>query len=224
MKAILGKKIGMTQMFSPEGKAVPVTVIEAGPCVVVQTKTTDNDGYEAIQVGFDEIKETRANKPQKGHFAKANVKPMRYLREFRVENAAEYQLGQELKADIFAVGDAVDVTGTSKGKGFQGPIKRHGQSRGPMAHGSKYHRRTGSLGAMGNNRVFIGHKLPGRMGNDKVTVQNLEVVKVDAERNLILVKGATRRKEELGHDQDFCKSLRSPEERRNYNNAKSRFI
>ena len=184
MKAILGKKIGMTQMFSPEGKAVPVTVIEAGPCVVVQTKTTDNDGYEAIQVGFDEIKETRANKPQKGHFAKANVKPMRYLREFRVENAAEYQLGQELKAD------AVDVTGTSKGKGFQGPIKRHGQSRGPMAHGSKYHRRTGSLGAMGNNRVFIGHKLPGRMGNDKVTVQNLEVVKVDAERNLILVKGA----------------------------------
>ena len=190
MKAILGKKIGMTQMFSPEGKAVPVTVIEAGPCVVVQTKTTDNDGYEAIQVGFDEIKEIRANKPQKGHFAKANVKPMRYLREFRVENAAEYQLGQELKADVLAVGDAVDVTGTSKGKGFQGPIKRHGQSRGPMAHGSKYHRRTGSLGAMGNNRVFIGHKLPGRMGGDKVTVQNLEVIKVDAERNLILVKGA----------------------------------
>ena len=190
MKAILGKKIGMTQMFSPEGKAVPVTVIEAGPCVVVQTKTTDNDGYEAIQVGFDEIKEIRANKPQKGHFAKANVKPMRYLREFRVENAAEYQLGQELKADVFAVGDAVDVTGTSKGKGFQGPIKRHGQSRGPMAHGSKYHRRTGSLGAMGYNRVFIGHKLPGRMGGDKVTVQNLEVIKVDAERNLILVKGA----------------------------------
>lgn len=190
MKAILGKKIGMTQMFSPEGKAVPVTVIEAGPCVVVQTKTTDNDGYEAIQVGFDEIKEARANKPQKGHFAKANVKPMRYLREFRVENAAEYQLGQELKADIFAVGDAVDVTGKSKGKGFQGPIKRHGQSRGPMAHGSKYHRRTGSLGAMGNNRVFIGHKLPGRMGGEKITVQNLEVVKVDAERNLILVKGA----------------------------------
>ena len=190
MKAILGKKIGMTQMFSPEGKAVPVTVIEAGPCVVVQTKTTDNDGYEAIQVGFDEIKEIRANKPQKGHFAKANVKPMRYLREFRVENAAEYQLGQELKADVFEVGDAVDVTGTSKGKGFQGPIKRHGQSRGPMAHGSKYHRRTGSLGAMGNNRVFIGHKLPGRMGGDKVTVQNLEVIKVDAERNLILVKGA----------------------------------
>ena len=190
MKAILGKKIGMTQMFSPEGKAVPVTVIEAGPCVVVQTKTTDNDGYEAIQVGFDEIKEIRANKPQKGHFAKANVKPMRYLREFRVENAAEYQLGQELKADVFAVGDAVDVTGTSKCKGFQGPINLHGQSRGPMAHCSKYHRRTGSLGAMGNNRVFIGHKLPGRMGGDKVTVQNLEVIKVDAERNLILVKGA----------------------------------
>lgn len=190
MKAILGKKIGMTQMFSPEGKVVPVTVIEAGPCAVVQIKTTDNDGYEAIQVGFDEIKEVRANKPQKGHFAKANVKPMRYLREFRVENASEYQLGQEIKADVFAVGDMVDVTGKSKGKGFQGPIKRHGQSRGPMAHGSKYHRRTGSLGAMGNNRVFIGHKLPGRMGGLKVTVQNLEIVKVDAERNLILVKGA----------------------------------
>ncbi len=190
MKAILGKKIGMTQMFSPDGKVVPVTVIEAGPCVVVQRKTTDNDGYEAIQVGFDEIKEVRANKPQKGHFAKANVKPMRYLREFKVDNAGEYELGQELKADVFAVGDIVDVTGKSKGKGFQGPIKRHGQSRGPMAHGSKYHRRTGSLGAMGNNRVFIGHKLPGRMGGLKVTVQNLEIVKVDTERNLILVKGA----------------------------------
>ena len=190
MKAILGKKIGMTQMFSPDGKVVPVTVIEAGPCVVVQRKTTDNDGYEAIQVGFDEIKEVRANKPQKGHFAKANVKPMRYLREFKVDNAGEYELGQELKADVFAVGDIVDVTGKSKGKGFQGPIKRHGQSRGPMAHGSKYHRRTGSLGAMGNNRVFIGHKLPGRMGGLKVTVQNLEIVKVDTECNLILVKGA----------------------------------
>ena len=169
MKAILGKKIGMTQMFSPDGKVVPVTVIEAGPCVVVQRKTTDNDGYEAIQVGFDEIKEVRANK---------------------VDNAGESELGQELKADVFAVGDIVDVTGKSKGKGFQGPIKRHGQSRGPMAHGSKYHRRTGSLGAMGNNRVFIGHKLPGRMGGLKVTVQNLEIVKVDTERNLILVKGA----------------------------------
>lgn len=190
MKAILGKKIGMTQMFSPEGKAVPITVVQAGPCVVVQTKTTDNDGYEAIQVGFDEIKEFRANKPQKGHFAKAKVKPTRYLREFRVENASEYQLGQEIKADIFAVGDQIDVTGKGKGKGFQGSIKRHGQSRGPMAHGSKYHRRSGSLGAMGNNRVFVGHKLPGRMGGLKVTVQNLEVFKVDLERNLILVKGA----------------------------------
>ena len=190
MKAILGKKIGMTQMFSPEGKAIPVTVIQAGPCVVVQTKTTDNDGYESIQVGFDEIKEVRANKPQKGHFAKAKVKPTRYLREFRVEDASQYELGQEIKADVFAVGDIIDVTGKSKGKGFQGAIKRHGQSRGPMAHGSKYHRRTGSLGALGPNRVFIGHRLPGRMGNLKVTVQNLEVVKVDAERNLILVKGS----------------------------------
>lgn len=190
MKAILGKKIGMTQMFSPEGKAVPVTVIQAGPCMVVQTKTTDNDGYEAIQVGFDEIKEVRANKPKKGHFAKAQVKPTRYLREFRVENSAEYTLGQELKADLFEIGDQIDVTGTSKGKGFQGSIKRCGQSRGPMSHGSKYHRRSGSLGALGPNRVFKGRQLPGRMGNLKVTVQNLEVVKIDVERNLILVKGS----------------------------------
>lgn len=190
MKAILGRKIGMTQMFSPEGRAIPVTVIQAGPCVVVQTKTTDNDGYEAIQVGFDEIKEVRANKPQKGHFAKAKVKPTRYLREFKVENASEYELGQEIKADVFAVGDIIDVTGKGKGKGFQGSIKKFGQSRGPMSHGSKYHRRVGSLGAVGPNRVFVGRKLPGRMGNLKVTVQNLEVVQIDVERNLILVKGA----------------------------------
>lgn len=190
MKAILGKKVGMTQMFTAEGKAIPVTVIQAGPCPVVQTKTTDNDGYEAIQIGFDEIKEVRANKPQKGHFAKAGAKVTRYLREFRVENASEYQLGQEIKVDIFAAGDAVDVTGTSKGKGFQGPIKRHGQSRGPETHGSKYHRRTGSVGALGPNRIFIGHHLPGRMGGEKITVQNLEVVKVDVENNLILIKGS----------------------------------
>ena len=190
MKAILGKKIGMTQIFSPEGKAIPVTVIEAGPCMVVQTKTTDNDGYEAIQVGFDPIKEVNANKPQKGHFAKAQVKHTRYLREFRVENAAEYQLGQEIKADIFAAGEKIDVTGTSKGKGFQGSIKRCGQSRGPMGHGSKYHRRSGSLGALGPNHVFKGRPLPGRMGGLKITVQNLEVVRVDAERNLLLVKGS----------------------------------
>ena len=190
MKAILGKKIGMTQMFTAEGKAIPVTVIQAGPCPVIQTKTTDTDGYEAIQIGFDEIKEVRANKPQKGHFAKAGAKVTRYLREFRVDNASEYQLGQEIKVDVFAAGDAVDVTGISKGKGFQGPIKRHGQSRGPETHGSKYHRRTGSVGALGPNRVFIGHHLPGRMGGEKITVQNLEVVKIDLENNLILVKGS----------------------------------
>ena len=190
MKAILGKKIGMTQMFTAEGRAIPVTVIQAGPCPVIQTKTTDTDGYEAVQIGFDEIKEVRANKPQKGHFAKAGAKVTRYLREFRIENASEYQLGQEIKVDIFAAGDAVDVTGISKGKGFQGPIKRHGQSRGPETHGSKYHRRTGSVGALGPNRILIGHRLPGRMGGDKITVQNLEVVKVDLENNLILVKGS----------------------------------
>ena len=190
MKAILGEKIGMTQMFTPEGKAVPVTVIQTGPCVVVQTKTADTDGYEAIQVSFGQIKEKNVNKPLKGHFAKAGAKVGRYLREFRVENAGEYTLGQEIKADIFQVGDSVDVTGTSKGKGFQGSIKRHGQHRGPMGHGSKYHRRTGSLGALGPNRVFIGRPLPGRMGGERITIQNLEVIKVDTENNLILVKGS----------------------------------
>lgn len=190
MKAILGEKIGMTQMFTPEGKAVPVTVIQAGPCVVVQTKTADTDGYEAIQVSFGQIKEKNVNKPLKGHYAKAGAKASRYLREFRVENASEYALGQEIKVDIFQVGDSVDVTGTSKGKGFQGSIKLHGQHRGPMGHGSKYHRRTGSLGALGPNRVFIGRPLPGRMGGDKITIQNLEVIKVDTENNLILVKGS----------------------------------
>ena len=190
MKAILGEKIGMTQMFTPEGKAVPVTVIQAGPCVVVQTKTADTDGYEEIQVSFGQIKEKNVNKPLKGHFAKAGAKVSRYLREFRVENASEYTLGQEIKADIFQVGESVDVTGTSKGKGFQGSIKRHGQHRGPMGHGSKYHRRTGSLGALGPNRVFIGRPLPGRMGGERITIQNLEVIKVDTENNLILVKGS----------------------------------
>ena len=188
MKAILGEKIGMTQMFTPEGKAVPVTVIQAGPCVVVQTKTADTDGYEAIQVSFGQIKEKNVNKPLKGHFAKAGAKVSRYLREFRVENASEYTLGQKIKADIFQVGESVDVTGTSKGKGFQGSIKR--QHRGPMGHGSKYHRRTGSLGALGPNRVFIGRPLPGRMGGERITIQNLEVIKVDTENNLILVKGS----------------------------------
>ena len=190
-KAILGTKIGMTQIFSPEGKAIPVTVIEAGPCTVIQTKTNDTDGYEAIQIGFDEIKEVRANKPQKGHFAKAQAKPMRYLREFRVDNAAEYQLGQVIKADIFEAGDIIDATGISKGKGFQGSIKRCGQSRGPMGHGSKYHRHAGSNGACSDpSKVFKGKHMPGHMGHVQVTVQNLEIVRVDTENNLLLVKGA----------------------------------
>jgi len=190
MKALLGRKLGMTQIFNEEGKAVPVTVIQAGPCVVVQTKTAKTDGYEAIQVGFGEQKESRVIKPLKGHFTKAQVKPLRFLREFRLENAADYKVGQEIGADIFQAGDQVDVSGISKGKGFAGGIKRHNFSRGPMAHGSKYHRRSGSLGALGPNRVFKGRKMPGRMGFDKVTVQNLQIVKVDKERNLILVKGA----------------------------------
>lgn len=189
-KAILGTKVGMTQIFSEEGKAIPVTVIQAGPCVVTQVKGTENDGYNAIQVGYKEQKETRLNKPMKGHLAKGQVKPVKVLREFRVDNSAEFKVGQEIKADIFDAGDQVDVTGISKGKGFAGPIKRHGFGRGPETHGSRYHRRTGSLGAVGPNRVFKGSKLPGRMGTDKITVQNLQVVKVDAERDLILVKGA----------------------------------
>lgn len=190
MKALLGRKIGMTQIFSEEGKAIPVTVIQAGPCIVVQTKTTKNDGYEAIQVGFGEQKDSRVIKPLKGHFAKAQVKPLRFLREFRLENAADYKVGQEIGVDIFQEGDKVDVSGTTKGKGFQGSIKKNNFSRGPMAHGSKYHRGSGSLGAVGPNRVFKGRKLPGRMGGNKVTIQNLQVVKVDKERNLLLVKGA----------------------------------
>jgi len=190
MKALLGRKLGMTQIFNEEGKAVPVTVIQAGPCVVVQTKTAKTDGYEAIQVGYGEQKESRVIKPLRGHFAKAQIKPVRFLREFRLENAAEYKVGQEIGADIFQVGDKVDVSGISKGKGFAGGIKRHNFNRGPMAHGSKYHRRSGSLGAKGTNRVFKGRKMPGRLGFDKVTVQNLQIVKVDKERNLILVKGS----------------------------------
>lgn len=190
MKALLGKKIGMTQIFDANGKAVPVTVIQAGPCVVVQTKTEKSDGYEAIQVGYGQQKESRVNKPLKGHFSKGQLKPLRYLKEFRLESAADYKVGQEISVDIFAEGDQVDVSGISKGKGFAGAIKRHNFNRGPMAHGSKYHRRPGSLGALGPNRVFKGRKLPGRMGTDKVTVQNLQVVKVDKERNLILVKGS----------------------------------
>ena len=190
-KAIIGKKIGMTQIFNENGKMIHVTVVEAGPCVVVQKKTTEKDGYEAIQVGFGEIREKLVNKPAKGHFAKAGVSLRRTLKEFKLENASEYEVGQEIKADVFAVGDKVDVSGISKGKGFQGPIKRHGQSRGPETHGSRYHRRPGSMGACSYpGRVFKNKKLAGHMGCVKVTVQNLEVVKVDADKNLILVKGA----------------------------------
>lgn len=190
VKAILGTKVGMTQVFEENGTAVPVTVVEAGPCVVVQKKTVETDGYEAIQVGYKGIKEQALNKPQLGHLKKAEVSPLRVLKEFRVEDAASYEVGQEIKADVFSKGEWVDVTGDSKGKGFAGGIKRHGFHRGPMKHGSKYHRRPGSLGAKGPARVFKGRKLPGRLGGEKVTIQKLLVVKVDAERNLLLIKGA----------------------------------
>ncbi len=206
-KAILGKKIGMTQVFLADGTLVPVTVVEAGPCVVTQVKTAENDGYDAVQVGFEDKKEKiitkdkggkkeiahrhGVNKPLKGHFDKAGVATKRYLREFRFENAGEYEVAQEIKADIFATGDHVDATAISKGKGFQGAIKRLGQHRGPMKHGSKFHRHQGSNGACSSpSRVFKGKGMPGHMGSVKVTVQNLEVVRVDADKNLLLVKGA----------------------------------
>lgn len=184
-------KIGMTQVFGENGELIPVTVLQAGPNYVTQVKTVENDGYAAVQVGFGDIRESLVNKPRKGHFAKAGVANKRFLKEFKFENAADYQVGQEIKADIFSVGDRVDATAKSKGKGFQGAIKRHGLSRGPMAHGSKYHRHAGSNGAATSpGRVFKGKKMPGQTGNVKVTVQNLEVVRVDADKNLILVKGA----------------------------------
>ncbi len=190
-KAILATKIGMTQIFDENGVFVPVTVLQAGPCSVVQVKTVENDGYNAIQVGFGDIRETLVNKPLKGHFAKAGVANKRFLKEFRFDNASEYAVGQEIKADIFAAGDKVDAIGTSKGKGFQGAIKRFGLHRGPMKHGSKYHRHAGSNGAATSpGRVFKGKHMPGQTGNVRVTVQNLEIVKIDAEQNLILVKGA----------------------------------
>ncbi|MCQ1530942.1 50S ribosomal protein L3 [Lutispora saccharofermentans] len=189
-KAILGKKVGMTQIFSKEGKAIPVTVIQAGPNVVVQKKTMENDGYSSIQVGYQDKDEKKVNKPMKGHFAKAKVATKRYLRELRVENAESFEIGQEIKADVFAEGDKVDVSGVSKGKGTAGTIKRFNAHRGPMRHGSKFHRAPGSMGASSDpSRTFKGKKLPGRMGNENTTVQNLEVVKVDAEKNYILVKG-----------------------------------
>ena len=206
-KAILATKVGMTQIFNEDGVLTPVTVLQAGPCVVTQIKTVENDGYSAVQVGFVDKKDKIVNKDkngkkeivhrhgttkaEKGHFDKAGVSSKRFVREFKFENAEEFTLAQEIKADIFAAGDKVDATAISKGKGFQGAIKRHGQSRGPMAHGSKYHRHAGSNGACSDpSKVFKGKRMPGHMGHVKVTVQNLEVVRVDAENNLLLVKGA----------------------------------
>jgi len=188
-KGLLGIKVGMTQVFSDNGEVVPVTVIAAGPCQVLQKKTVETDGYNAIQVGFQPRKEHRVNKPAKGHFAKAGTQPYRYIREFRVEDPDAYEVGQEIDVELFAEGEKVDVVGTTKGHGFQGMIKRHAGRRGPDTHGSDYHRRTGSLAAKGPARVFKGRKLPGHMGVDRVTVQNLEVVRADKERNLLLVKG-----------------------------------
>ena len=187
-KGILGKKVGMTQIFTEAGELIPVTVIEATPNVVLQVKTVETDGYNAIQVGFDDKREVLSNKPAKGHVAKANTAPKRFIREFK--NVEGLEVGAEITVETFAAGDVVDVTGTSKGKGFQGVIKRHGQSRGPMAHGSRYHRRPGSMGPVAPNRVFKGKKLPGHMGRVTVTIQNLDVVKVDLDKNVILVKGS----------------------------------
>ncbi|HHW39850.1 MAG TPA: 50S ribosomal protein L3 [Syntrophomonadaceae bacterium] len=191
-KGILGRKIGMTQIFDEAGKAVPVTVIEAGPCYVVQKKTPERDGYAALQLGFEEVRERILNRPLRGQFSKQKVKPLRFLREIRVEpdELDQFEVGQEVKVDIFNSGDYVDVRGTSKGKGFAGGIKRHGFHRGPMKHGSKYHRRPGSLGAKGPARVFKGRKLPGRLGGENVSVLHLKVVKVDPARNLLMVQGA----------------------------------
>ena len=190
-KAILTTKVGMTQVFGDNGELVPVTVLQAGPISVTQVKTVENDGYAAVQVGFGDIRDSLVNKPRKGQFAKAGVANKRFLKEFKFENAADYKVGQEIKADIFSAGDRIDATAKSKGKGFQGAIKRHGLSRGPMKHGSKYHRHAGSSGsATSPGRVLKGKKMPGQMGSVKVTMQNLEVIRVDAEKNLILVKGA----------------------------------
>ena len=190
-KAILATKVGMTQIFNDEGVLTPVTVLQAGPCVVTQVKTVENDGYKAVQVGFVDKREKLVSKPVKGHFDKAGVSYKRFVREFRFENAEEYSVKDEIKADIFAAGDKIDATAISKGKGFQGAIKRHGQSRGPMAHGSKFHRHQGSNGACSDpSKVFRGKGMPGHMGSKRITIQNLEVVRIDAENNLILVKGA----------------------------------
>ena len=190
-KAILATKVGMTQIFNEDGVLTPVTVLQAGPCVVTQVKTEDNDGYKAVQVGFVDKREKLINKPMKGHFDTAGVSYKRYVREFRFENAEEYAVAQEIKADIFTAGDKIDATAISKGKGFQGAIKKNGQHRGPMAHGSKFHRHQGSNGACSDpSKVFKGKGMPGHMGHKQITVQNLEIVKVDVENNLLLVKGA----------------------------------
>ena len=190
-KAILATKVGMTQIFNEDGVLTPVTVLQAGPCVVTQVKTVENDGYAAVQVGFVDTREKLVNKAEKGHFDKAGVAYKKFVREFRLENAAEYAPAQEIKADIFAAGDKIDATAVSKGKGFQGAIKRLGQHRGPMAHGSKFHRHQGSNGACSDpSKVFKGKGMPGHMGHKQITVQNLEIVKVDVENNLLLVKGA----------------------------------
>ncbi|MBE6071654.1 MAG: 50S ribosomal protein L3 [Clostridium butyricum] len=189
-KAIIGKKVGMTQIFDEKGKVVPVTVVEAGPCVVVQKKTLEKDGYEAIQVGFEEIREKLANKPRKGTFAKAGVSIRRTLKEFRLDDISAYEIGQEIKVDVFEIGDKIDVSAVSKGKGFQGAIKRWNQQRGPMTHGSKFHRAPGSMGASSDpSRTFKNKRMPGHMGCVNTTVLNLEVVKVIPEKNLILIKG-----------------------------------
>ena len=190
-KAILATKVGMTQIFNDDGVLTPVTVLQAGPCVVTQVKTPENDGYSAVQVGFVDKREKLVNKPLKGHFEKAGVSYKRYVRELKLEDAESYTLAQEIKADIFEAGDKVDATAISKGKGFQGAIKRHGQHRGPMTHGSKFHRHQGSNGACSDpSKVFKGKGMPGQMGHKRVTIQNLEVVRVDAENNLLLIKGA----------------------------------
>jgi large subunit ribosomal protein L3 len=190
-KSILAKKVGMTQIFNEDGVLTPVTVLQAGPCVVTQIKTADKDGYDAVQVGFEDIREKLVTKGEMGVFNKAGVSAKRFVRELKLENASEYAPGQEIKADIFAAGDHIDATAISKGKGYQGAIKRHGQHRGPMKHGSKFHRHAGSNGTSSDpSRVYKGKKMPGQMGNKRVTIQNLEIVRVDADNNLILVRGA----------------------------------
>ena len=190
-KAIIGKKIGMTQIFDEAGKVIPVTVIEAGPCTVTQVKTVEQDGYDSVQLGFGDVKESKLTKPELGKFTKSKLTPKKYLREFRLDSIEGINVGDELKADVFQAGDKVDVQGTSKGKGFQGVIKRWNQSRGPMGHGSMYHRRPGSMGSTSTpGRVYPGKNLPGHMGVETITIQNLEIVKVDLDKNLILVKGS----------------------------------